>query len=195
MLSTIPTPGVSTAGRNELSQDEVYEVLSNRRRRFVIHALKRREGPVDVTELSKHVTAWEIGVEPAEVAYEDRRNVYSTLQRTHLPKLDEKDIVAFDEEENVVEPAETLEALEVYVEVLGSREIPWSLYYVGLAALAAALLLAVAVGTPGFGWIDPLGVGVFTSTAFGVSSIAHYVIGRHTRLGNTEKPPEVRRRE
>ena len=195
MLSAIPTPGVSTAGRSELSQDEIYEVLSNRRRRFVIHALKRREGSVGVTELSKHVTAWEIGVEPTEVAYEDRRNVYSTLQRTHLPKLDEKGIVTFDQEENVVEPAETLEALEVYVEVLEGREIPWSLYYVGLAGLAVALLLAVAVGTPGFGWIEPLGVGVFTSTAFGVSSVAHYVIGRRARLGNTEKPPDVRRRE
>ena len=195
MVSAVTTTDESSGNGGELSEDEVFEVLSNRRRRFVIHALKRAEGPVEVSDLSTHVTAWEHDIDPTDVRYEDRRNVYSTLQRTHLPKLEEKNVVTVDEEENVVEPTPELAALDIYVEVLRSKEIPWSLYYVGLAGLAASLLLAVITGTPGFAGLEAIDVGVFTATVFGISSVVHHVIGRRTRLGNTEKPPELRRRE
>ena len=195
MLSAITTAGESSSNGGGLSQDEIFEVLSNRRRRFVIHALKRREDPIELSNLSTHVTAWELDVDPAEVEYDDRRNVYSTLQRTHLPKLEEKDIVTVDREENVVEPTPALENLEIYVEALGTKEIPWSLYYVGLAGVAVSLLLAVATGTPGFAALAPLDVAIFTATAFGVSSLVHHVVGRRARLGNTEKPPELRKIE
>ena len=195
MLSTATTThGTGRNGGGKLSTDEIFELLSNRRRRFVIHALKRAEEPLDVSDLSTRVTGWELDIDPDEVGYEDRRNVYSTLQRTHLPKLEEKNVITVHEEENLVEPTAELEELDIYVEVLGSREIPWSLYYVGLAGLAAALLCAVAVETPGFAGLEALDVGVFTATVFGISSVAHHTIGRRTRLGNTEKPPELRKR-
>ena len=195
MFSTTATTDGPRRRGGELSEDEIFEVLSNRRRRFVIHALKRAEEPIEISELSTRVTAWERDVDPAEVQYDDRRNVYSTLQRTHLPKLEEKNVVTVHEEENLVEPTPELENLDIYVEVLRSREIPWSLYYVGLAGVAASLLLAVAAGTPGFAGLEAIDVGVFTATAFGISAVAHHVIGRRARLGNTEKPPELRRRE
>lgn len=178
----------------ELSEEDVFEVLSNRRRRFVIHALKRAEDPPDVSELSRYVTAWELGMEPEEVPYEERHNVHSTLRRTHLPKLTEKNVVTVDDDD-VVRPAPALDNLDIYVEVLRSKEIPWSHYYLGLAALSLLLLAAVQVGLPAFGALSPLAVSVFAVTAFGVSAAVHYVIGRRMVLGNTEKPPEVRRRE
>lgn len=179
----------------KLSEDDVFETLSNRRRRFVIHALKHAEEPVGISELSLDVTAWELDVDPEEVAYEDRRNVYSTLKRTHLPKLEEMGIVTVDEEAHLIEPTPALRDLDIYIEVLSSREIPWSLYYVGLAGVAVALLLAISTGTPGFATLDPVGGGVFVSTAFGVSAVAHYFVGRRARLGITEKPPELRKRQ
>ncbi|KPN29641.1 hypothetical protein SY89_00355 [Halolamina pelagica] len=179
----------------KLSEDDVFETLANRRRRFVIHALKHAEEPIGITELSTDVTAWEFGIDREEVTYDDRRNVYSTLKRTHLPKLEEKGIVTVDEEAHLVEPTPALRDLDIYVEVLSSREIPWSLYYVGLAGVAVALLLAISTGTPGFAALDPVGGGVFVSTAFGVSAVAHYFVGRRTRLGSTEKPPELRKRQ
>ncbi|EMA59403.1 hypothetical protein C470_11017 [Halorubrum distributum JCM 13561] len=183
----------STRNASDLSHEEVFEILANRRRRFVIHALKRANDPPDVSELSRYVTAWEMGVDPEDVPYEERHNVHSTLRRVHLPKLTEADVVTVDEED-VVRPAPALEDLDVYVEVLRGKEIPWSLYYLGLAVLAGALLLAVRVGSPGFAALSFVDVGIFVATAFGISSVAHHAIGRRMRLGNTEKPPEVRRR-
>ena len=195
MLSTATTTrGVGRTDGGDLSEDEVFEVLSNGRRRFVIHALKHAEEPVEVCELSTYVTAWEHDIDPEEVRYEDRRNVYSTLQRTHLPKLEEKNVVTVHEEENLVEPTPELKSLDIYVEVLRSTEIPWSLYYVGLAGVAVSLLLAVTTGAPGFAGFEAIDVGVFTATTFGVSAAVHHVVGRRARLGNTEKPPELRKR-
>jgi DNA-binding transcriptional ArsR family regulator len=179
---------------DDLSEDDVFEMLSNRRRRFVIHALKRAEEPVDVSELSTHVTAWERGVDPDAVKYEDRRNVYSTLQRIHLPKLEEKNVVRVDEEANLVEPTPTLDDLDVYIEVLRGREIPWSLYYFGLAVLAGLVLVGVSVGVPGLAAIDGTTAAVFVVTAFTVSALLHYHYGERARLGNLEEPPELRGR-
>lgn len=194
MLSAIATVERGGPNGGDLSEDEIFEVLSNRRRRYVIHALKRAEGPLDVAELSTHVTAWELDVDPQEVQYEDRRNVHSTLQRTHLPKLAEKNVVRIDEERNVVEPTPALDDLDIYVEVLRGKEIPWNLYYVGLASIVVAVLLAVNAGVPGFAALTPLDVGIFAVTTFGLSAVAHHVIGRRMKLGSEEKPPELRRR-
>lgn len=191
--ATTPTEN-STENGGELSDDEIFDVLSNRRRRYVIHALKRSDRPIDVSELSRHVTAWERGVDPDDVEYDERRNVYSTLQRIHIPKLEENNIVAVDDAENEIRPTEELSNLEIYVEVLRSREIPWSTYYLGLVGVCAALFLAAMTGTPGFAALSALDVGLFAATAFGISAAAHHVIGRRTRLGHTEKPPELHRR-
>jgi len=192
MLPTFATASGSNSNRGELSEDEIYEVLSNRRRRFVIHALKRTEEPIEIFELSQYITAWETGVELEEVSSKHRRNVYSTLQRTPLPKL-EKERRDRRQRKKLRQATPKLKNLEIYVEVLGSKEIPWSLYYVGFAGVAVSLLIAVMIDTPVFGAFDPFDVGVLTITAFGLSSIVHHIIGKRTRLGNAEKPPELRK--
>ncbi|WP_418286005.1 DUF7344 domain-containing protein [Halorubrum sp. DTA46] len=195
-ISAATTPAeVSNENRGELSDEEIFDVLSNRRRRYVIHALKHAERPIGVSELSRHVTAWERGVEPEEVTYEERRNVYSTLQRIHIPKLEENNVVAVDDTENMIRPTDELRNLEIYVEVLRSREIPWSTYYLGLVGVCAALLFAVMTDIPGFAALSSLSVGLFAATAFSVSAIAHHFIGRRTRLGHTEKPTELHAHE
>lgn len=193
-MNAITEPTDNRGGADhEISSEDVFEILSNRRRRFVIHALKHADEPPDVSELSRYVAAWELDIDVEEVPYEYRHNVHSTLKRTHLPKLTETDIVTVDED-GTVRPAPGLERIEVYVEVLRGREIPWNGYYLLLSALSVAILLAVAVEAPGFAGFTPLSVGAFTATAFGISAAAHHAIGRRTRLGTTEKPPAARRK-
>lgn len=179
--------------KSELTQDEIFELLANRRRRFVIHALKYTKEALQVSTLAKYVAAWELDVDPASIEYEDQRNIYSTLRRTHLPKLDEKKVVQYDADQNLVEPTPLLEDLDVYIEVLQGREIPWSVYYVGLSGVAISVLLAVTVGVPGFAGLSPQHVAVFAITMFAVSSVVHYVYDRRGRLGDQEIPPELRR--
>ncbi|ELZ32254.1 DUF7344 domain-containing protein [Halorubrum distributum] len=192
MLSTTP---MGTTSDVSLPEETIFELLANRRRRYTIHALKHAGEPMDVADLSTRITAWERGVDPETIDYDDRRNVHTVLTRTHLPKLDEHDVVEYDDEAKMVEPTPALDDLDVYIEVLRGREIPWSLYYLGLAVLVGVLLLAVAVEAPLFAEFDQTTVSVFAVTAFAVSAVLHYYYGERARLGNLEKPPELRERE
>lgn len=192
MSATTETTNAETDASDDISEEDIYELLSNRRRRFLIHAIKRADDPLDVSELSRYITAWELDMEPAEVPYDERHNVHSTLRRTHLPKLEEKNVVTVGED-GVVRPAPALRELDIYVEVLRGREIPWNLYYLGLSTFSVLLLIAVQIGVPGLGSLSPIAVGVFVATMFGISAAAHYVIGRRMVLGSTDEPPEVRR--
>ena len=194
MLSTT-TLTRSTTPDGSLSEETIFELLSNRRRRYTIHALKHADDAMTVKRIAERVAAWEHGITPDAVEYDQRRNVHSTLTRTHLPLLEESGVIEYDAEANLVEPTAALSDLDIYVEVLRGKEIPWSQYYLGLAALSAAVLLANAVGVPGFAALEPLAVAVFTATAFAVSAAVHYYYGERARLGNKEKPPELRARE
>lgn len=185
--------GDSADSSESLSEATIYEILSNRRRRYTVHLLKRSD-TVDVTELSRQITTWERDIPREEVSYKDQKSVYTALRDTHLPLLVDHDLIRYDEEANVVEATSGLSALEVYVEALGATEIPWGYYYLGIASISVLLFAAVVVGVPGLATVGPLGVSVFTIAAFGVSGGVHYYYGNRSRLGNLEHPPEVRKR-
>lgn len=88
-----------------LSHEIIYTILSSRRRRYAVNALKCADEKVDLTELARQITAWEVSVTPQQVEYQQRRRVYTTLKSTHLPMLDKHDFVEYDDEANTVEPS------------------------------------------------------------------------------------------
>lgn len=188
---TRDTEGESHSNDSELSRECIFNILSNRRRRFTIHALKRMDEPVDLVELSEYVAAWEMNINPDNIEYEDYRSVYMTLRRTHLPKMDEKGIIHFDESAQNLRTTDRLDSVDIYTEVIHNEEIPWSLYYVGVAGISVALLAAVVVGVPGFESLEPLHVGAFTVIVFSLSAIIHHLIDRQNSLGDSERPPEL----
>lgn len=99
----------------------------------------------------------------------------------------------YDDEAKIVELILTLEDLDINIEMLGGRGIPWSLYCLVLAALAGLVQVAVAVGVPSFTAFD--GTAAFVVTAFAVSAALHYYYGERARLENLEKPLKLRERE
>ncbi|ELZ42353.1 hypothetical protein C471_04920 [Halorubrum saccharovorum DSM 1137] len=185
------TENEPNADTSKLSRNDIFDLLSNRRRRFVVHALKRMEEPVELAELSTYVAAWEMETEPEEIDHEDRRSVYVTLRRTHLPKMDEKNVIQFNKSEKTVQSTEILDNIDVHIEVLHGKEIPWSLYYIGLAVVSVLLLVAVVTEAPIFDAFKPIHVGGFTAITYGLSAVAHRIVERHSRLGATPKPPEL----
>ena len=174
-----------------MTEDELFELLSNRRRRYIIHTLVRADETVDIGDLSQRIAAWEEGLEFEEVTSTDRKRVYTAVQQTHLPKLDSTGVVEFDRDRGLVEPTPALEDVEIYMDVVRGREIPWSDYYLGLTAVAALLLGASVAGLPPFGGLPSYAWGVFVVVAFGVSGLAHRYYARRNRLGIADEPPGV----
>ena len=181
----------SQADDATLSTDEAFELLTNRRRRYTIHYLNGEEGDTELGTLSRQVAAWENSTTPVKVTAAQRKRVYTSLQQFHLPKLDDKGIVAYDERASEVAITPAAEDLDVYLEVVEGRDIPWSEYYLGLAAVQTALLAAVGVNAWPFALLPDIAWGVFAVTTFAVSAAIHTYYNRSMMLGADDAPPSA----
>lgn len=173
-----------------IDRDEAFHVLRNQRRRFALHALKQRDEAVELGDLAEQVAAWEYDVEPDGLTAQQRKRVYNSLLQTHVPELEETGLVEYDR--GTTELTDRAEEIDVYLEVVSGRDVPWSSYYLALSAVCSALLAAVWLGAPVVGAISDIGVAMFTAVTFGVSAVAHVAVQRETRIGEAEEPPELR---
>jgi hypothetical protein len=167
----------------DLPHDVVFSVLSNRRRRFVIHYLKWADEAATVRALSRQVAAWENDVAVAELDYRQRKRVYTSLHQTHLPKLDAVGIVEYDADRGTVALAAGATALDVYLEVVRDDEIPWSVYYLGLGLLSTLLGGLVWAGIAPFSALPPAAYVVCVGLGLAVSAAVHSVRSAAGRIG------------
>jgi hypothetical protein len=184
----------STASPTEpdLSRDEVFEILSNRRRRYALHCLKQRDDGVELGEISEQVAAWETDKTVADVDTAERKRVYTSLQQCHLPRMDEKGVVNFEQDGGVIELGEAAEDVDVYMEVTEEYDIPWSFYYLGLGCIGTTLVTLSWLGFAPFAAVPNAGWVAFVLTALLLSASAHTALTRKMRLGCDGVPPEKR---
>ena len=102
-----PEPRADTS-ENEPSVDQLFDVLSESRRRRVLSILTEHRSPMDVERLASAVAERE----SASTA----RDVHVTLHHVHLPKLDEAALVDFDREDGTVAPTATTDAVPIDIE-------------------------------------------------------------------------------
>lgn len=163
-----------------LDPGQIHNVLRNDRRRQAIQHLRRADEPVTVDALSEHIASVETGESPPP--RDVRKSVYVSLHQTHLPKLDELDIVAYDQRDQRIELRDRAEEVEVYMEVVPEEDIPWSTYYLGLSLLGVVSLLAVrfdllflsSFGMEFWAW--------YFLVLVGVSALYHSYVERNVRL-------------
>ncbi|WP_049927447.1 DUF7344 domain-containing protein [Halopiger goleimassiliensis] len=177
--------------RNALSEDELFTVLSNRRRRYVLQELIREGDRIDIGTLSQQIAAYEDGLELHEVSSSDRKRVYTALHQSHLPKLDETGLVEFDRDRGTVEPTATLEDVEIYMDLVHGRGIPWSDYYLGVTALIALSFVLAVTGPGPFAALSLEAWGVFAIVTFGTFALVHRYYARRNRLGIEDDSPAV----
>ena len=116
--------------------------------------------------------------------------MYNSLQQTHLPELDDAGLIEY--ERGTAELTDRADELDVYLEVVPEREVPWSIYYLALWGVCLALVAAARIGAPGLAGLSGFDVATLVSVAFGVSAVVHVAAQRNTRLGEADAPPEVR---
>jgi hypothetical protein len=181
------------AGESQLTEETVFSMLSNQRRRFVLHALENRSAGAQVAlgALAERVAAWENGVAVAEVGSKARKSVYTSLQQLHLPKMDDAGILDFDDRAGTVTVTPETEDLTIYLEVVNGNEVPWHGYYLGLGAIGVSLLVALATDAGPFDALPDLAWLAFLVVALVVFATAHTVTARGRRLGEYERPQEV----
>lgn len=190
--STTPEESSGPEGAETLSYDECFDLLSNHRRRYTLHYLQQRGQPVTLGDLSEQVAAWENETPVDDLSYDERKRVYTSLQQVHLPRMDDAGVIEFDDREGTVNIGSAAEDLDIYLEVVQGRDIPWSFFYLALALLNVGVIGAFVLGIPPVATLPDIGVPVFVVTSFLVTSLAHlYVTRTEMQLGAGEEPPSL----
>lgn len=182
---------IAETTHTEFTRDDIYEVLANKRRRFVIHYLQHCKANAPLGEIAEHVAAWENEITISEVGSDERKNVYTSLQQFHLPKMEDLGIVTINERQGAVELSEPAAEIDVYTEVVGENELPWSMYYLSLGGLGGSVITGSTVGTVEYIDIDPIASAVFTITSVCVLAVFHTYYMRQNQIGENETPPEI----
>jgi uncharacterized membrane protein len=183
----------SSDSPEEFTQEVVFEMLSNRRRRYVVHYLLDADDgtEAELRDLARTVAAWENDKRPEEVTSTERKRVYNALQQAHLPKMDDAGLIEFASSRSTVAATDGLADLQVYLEIVPGGEISWSQYYLLLGVLFLSVALAAAVGVPPFDGVPGVALAGAMAVLVTLSGAAHVYHGRKTRLGADERPPSV----
>lgn len=94
-----------------MSPEDVFEAVSNSRRRRVILSVDRAEDGVDANELSVEIASRENAVDPSKVTGEQRSRVYVGLTQNHLDTLDDLGAARYDSRSKLVEPTDATSPL------------------------------------------------------------------------------------
>ena len=156
-----------------IEREQIFEILSNERRRLVLRYLRRHRGEteIDFRSVVDQVTAWETGAEIGQLDSGKRKCVYTALRQTHLPKLDTFGVIEFDQQRGTLKPGATVEKVFLYMKYVPERERLWSRLYLGLAILCSVFALVLWGGVVPLGGVSGIEVAVGIAASFSVFSI------------------------
>lgn len=175
------TGGEVKSDSDGLSKEEIFKVLSNQRRRWMLQYLKQNgDDPVSLRHIVDHVTAMENDVPVHQIDSTNRKNVYTALKQTHLPKLHEKGIIEYDPQRGRIELTDTADEAEKYLEYVPDRGIPWAKYYLAVSTIAAGLVFMNVVGVYPFTGLSWPNLTFLLVGLFGLASIVHSIQERDT---------------
>jgi len=172
------------ADESVIAPETVFEVLSNERRRYVLHHLKATGERVSVRDLSEQVAAWENGIDRAAVTPKERKRVYTALHQTHLPKMADVGVIDYDRDRGTLELTDAVEAFDIYLEIIPERELSWSELSLALGSFSTALVAAVALGVYPFTLLPDIAYAGLIAAGWFLVGVIHMYVQRSERLGD-----------
>lgn len=156
-----------------LQESDIYELVSNSRRRRVLAVLQEEDREVFVRELAEHVAAAETEESVETLRTQDRRRVETALRQFHLPKMAKKGVIDYDPRRKTATLAVPASTFAPYLDPRRVESTPWVPFLLVVGVLSIALfavsrLLQDGVGVLVLGaYLLLLGVGCI---AIGVHS-------------------------
>lgn len=165
---------------DSLSQDAVFDILSNARRRYVLYYLREAGEPVELRELARELAKWENKATEEELTKQQRKRVYVSLYQTHIQKLADAGIVEYDQDSGMVSLANAASQINPYLSPDGNDEgqTQWQALYLVLALVSGAVYLLVAFDVSVFSLVSEFMVGVVIVLAFAFVATIHYLVTR-----------------
>ena len=144
------TAGVSEAASTHPPREVMFDLLGNARRRRVLRHLLN-DSTITLTSLSARIAAWENDTTVDDVTSRQRKQVYSSLYQTHVPRLSDHGLVEYDADERVVELTGDPDHLRRFLDIerprQGSCPRQWSRYFLWTAVVGSAVIAGHWLGT------------------------------------------------
>lgn len=156
MASSLPA-----ALDEDLDDVDIHGVLSNERRRMTLEILGEDDGSISARELSERIAERETGQQPPPRNI--RQSAYVSLIQSHLPKLDELDIVEYESGSKTVTLSSSAEQVSTFMDS-GSRSV-LDEHYLLVAAVGVVGLLASKAGLVDVGLAGDFAILVFLVVA------------------------------
>ncbi|SFK76972.1 hypothetical protein SAMN04487950_1005 [Halogranum rubrum] len=108
-----------TNEQQRLETDDLFHILQNQRRRRVLEHLQDHDAgeQVDMRDIAEQVAAWEHDTTLQQLTSNERQRVYIALYQSHLPKLDEKGIIEYNQSRGFVERTAVADQFDPYLDV------------------------------------------------------------------------------
>lgn len=135
---------MSTTEPGPLTQDEVYDLLSNPRRRFIISYLREHD-QTRLQDLASTLAAWENETTVDQLTNQQRKRVYVSLYQTHIPKLEGAGIIDYDQDTGRVAIRDRIEQLDRYIPHLDRSGVDWRRIYLAIAVIGGIAYALVAL--------------------------------------------------
>lgn len=172
-----------------IEMSDVLTAISNKRRRFVIHRLKRANSPVTIDGMATQLAAWELEKPTSAVSSSERKNMYNALAQTHVRRLAECNFIV--ERDGGIELTAEAKRTRLQLDIAPDQDIPWSRYYLLLGAFYLAVSVAVLVASPSLGMVPVGALGLVVAVSIFIPAFAHRYHKRQMSIGEGERPPET----
>lgn len=152
-----------------LEESEIFHILGNDRRRAIVQQLAGASEAADVSDVATEIAAAEADSTP--VPNNLYKSVYVSLQQTHLPQLEEDEVIEYDSDAKTINPGPNFDDVFTYIEGYGGdRSLAIQLH---LALCILGLLVVVLSGTtlPLVQAIDPVLSSVIIMLVVAASSL------------------------
>jgi hypothetical protein len=111
----------TTDAGEELDPDTVFNILKNRRRRYVVRYLRQHDGAAEIGDLAEHMAASEEETTVEALTSSQRKRVYVSLYQGHLPTMDDAGIIEYDKNRGTIEEGPNIGALKPYLAMCDSE--------------------------------------------------------------------------
>lgn len=153
---------------NSMDPPQLHEILRNSRRRLVIEELGQRKGGLELRDLAEQVAAAETGETPPPRDVRD--SVYNTLHQNHLPKLDEMEVIDYDDNRKRIRLRDRYKEVNRTMQAVTSHGISWAQFYRTVAVVALSLIVLTQSGVPPFEGVPVLLVASVTLFVFAIAT-------------------------
>lgn len=149
-----------------MSPVTVFGLLRNERRlRLLLYLSEHRRA--ELADVAEYIAAREAGVSRESISRDDRKRVFISLYQTHVPRLADHSVVAYDSDTGVVELVGEERLLGPFDRTTDRR--PWPAYYGAVAVVG--WLVAVALIASGTATL-PITVGALVVVPLALSAVA-----------------------